>query len=189
MESEIGAFSPRLFRGCPGDSGVWTWPNMTFEDEPQHVVLGSRGASQASRAAPHTAGGQCVVGLPQDGVVFSGDIVEESVRPFYMGDAYPQGTGSTQLGRLRGLGAEKGSFPRVAGAAMMSCKEVTDAGPWRPRTSLVAILAAGRARACAKVAASRSASMLPEASIDAGVWRLGPFFQPCGLCLGCGACL
>jgi glyoxylase-like metal-dependent hydrolase (beta-lactamase superfamily II) len=133
MESEIGRF-PRLFAGAQEIPGL-TWPNMTFEDE-LRMWFSGREVRLKHLGRAHTAG-DSVCWLPQDGVVFSGDIVENRCG-VYMGDAYLKDWINT-LGRLRGLGAEKVVPGR--GAAMMSWKEVTDA-TLATQEFIVAILAA-----------------------------------------------
>jgi glyoxylase-like metal-dependent hydrolase (beta-lactamase superfamily II) len=119
MESEIGRF-PRLFEGREEIPGL-TWPNLTFEDE-LSMWFSGREVRLIHLGRGHTAG-DSVCWLPGDGVVFSGDLVENRCG-VYMGDAYLKDWIKT-LGRLRSLEANKVVPGR--GAAMMNRKEVTNA--------------------------------------------------------------
>ena len=72
MESEIGRF-PRLFRAADAIPGL-TWPTMTFPDQIS-VWLGRREVRIMHIGRGHTAGDVIAV-VPDAGVVFAGDLVE-----------------------------------------------------------------------------------------------------------------
>jgi glyoxylase-like metal-dependent hydrolase (beta-lactamase superfamily II) len=81
--SEIGRF-PRLFRAVESVPGL-TWPTLVFE---KHLTLwmGKLQVEIMQLGRGHTKG-DTVVWLPQDKVLFSGDLVEYDATP-YAGDAY-----------------------------------------------------------------------------------------------------
>lgn len=82
-ESEVGRF-PRLFKGVDSIPGL-TWPTMTFETE-MTIWLGQVEVKLIHLGKGHTKG-DIVVWLPQDKILFSGDLVEYGATP-YTGDAY-----------------------------------------------------------------------------------------------------
>ncbi|MBT9293073.1 MBL fold metallo-hydrolase [Prosthecodimorpha staleyi] len=71
-DSEFGRF-PRLFRGHESIPGL-TWPTMTFERR-MTLHLGRRRVDLVWLGRAHTAG-DIVAWVPDQGVMFSGDIVE-----------------------------------------------------------------------------------------------------------------
>lgn len=71
-DSEFGRF-PRLFRGHESIPGL-TWPTMTFERR-MTLHLGRRRVDLVRLGRAHTAG-DIVAWVPDQGVMFSGDIVE-----------------------------------------------------------------------------------------------------------------
>ncbi|MEZ5776901.1 MAG: MBL fold metallo-hydrolase [Paracoccaceae bacterium] len=71
-DSEFGRF-PRLFQGHEGIPGL-TWPTTTFNDR-MTVYLGSRRVDIMHLGRAHTAG-DAVVWVPDQEVMFTGDIVE-----------------------------------------------------------------------------------------------------------------
>lgn len=71
--SEFGRF-PRLFRGHEEIPGL-TWPTTTFSDR-LTVYLGRRRVDLMHLGRAHTAG-DAVVWVPDAGVMFTGDIVED----------------------------------------------------------------------------------------------------------------
>ncbi len=81
--SEIGRF-PRLFRAVESVPGL-TWPSVVFEKE-LTIRLGSVEVRLKQIGRGHTAG-DTIAWLPQEGVVFSGDLVEYGATP-YAGDAH-----------------------------------------------------------------------------------------------------
>jgi glyoxylase-like metal-dependent hydrolase (beta-lactamase superfamily II) len=83
MESEIARF-PRLFRAAEIIPGP-TWPTMTFPDQIS-VWLGRREVRILHIGRGHTAGDVIAV-VPDAGVVFSGDLVENNTA-CYCGDAH-----------------------------------------------------------------------------------------------------
>jgi glyoxylase-like metal-dependent hydrolase (beta-lactamase superfamily II) len=101
FESEVNRF-PRLFRAVETVPGL-TWPTMTFETR-MTVWLGKRRVEVMHLGRGHTKG-DTVAWLPEEKVLFSGDLVEYSATP-YTGDAY-LGNWPATLDRLAALGAEK----------------------------------------------------------------------------------
>jgi len=83
MKSEIERF-PRLFRAVESIPGL-TWPDIVFEDK-LTLFLGSLEVQLLHLGRGHTKG-DTVVWLPQQKVLFSGDLVEYAATP-YTGDAY-----------------------------------------------------------------------------------------------------
>ena len=83
MKSEIERF-PRLFQAVESVPGL-TWPTLVFEHR-LTVWLGKLQVEIMQLGRGHTKG-DTVVWLPQDRVLFSGDLVEYEATP-YTGDAY-----------------------------------------------------------------------------------------------------
>lgn len=71
-DSEFGRF-PRLFQGHESIPGL-TWPTTTFSDR-MTVYLGKRRVDLMHLGRAHTAG-DIVAWVPDEGVMFTGDIVE-----------------------------------------------------------------------------------------------------------------
>jgi glyoxylase-like metal-dependent hydrolase (beta-lactamase superfamily II) len=84
--SEIGRF-PRLFRNVESVPPGMTWPTVTFTGK-MTLWLGKLEVQLIQLGRGHTKG-DTVVWLPQDKVLFSGDLVEFDATP-YAGDAYFQ---------------------------------------------------------------------------------------------------
>ena len=84
--SEIGRF-PRLFRNVESVPPGLTWPTITFTGK-MTLWLGKLEVQLIQLGRGHTKG-DTVVWLPQDKVLFSGDLVEFDATP-YAGDAYFQ---------------------------------------------------------------------------------------------------
>ncbi len=82
--SEIGRF-PRLFRNVESVPPGMTWPTITFTGK-MTLWLGKLEVQILQLGRGHTKG-DTVVWLPQDKVLFSGDLVEFDATP-YAGDAY-----------------------------------------------------------------------------------------------------
>jgi len=82
MDSEIGRF-PRLFRAVETIPGL-TWPTMVF-DRSMTLWLGKLEVQLIQIGAGHTRG-DTIVWLPQQKVLFSGDLVEYNAG-IYCGDA------------------------------------------------------------------------------------------------------
>ena len=101
MASEIGRF-PRLFRGKESIPGL-TWPTLTFRGE-LTLIMGKLEVKIIHPGPGHT-GGDTIVWVPSQRVLFSGDLVEYDATP-YTGDAYLADWPAT-LDAIAGLGAEK----------------------------------------------------------------------------------
>ena len=101
MDSEIGRF-PRLFNAVESVPGL-TWPTIAFKGE-MTLWMGKLEVKilQLGRATPK---GDTVVWLPQQKVLFSGDLVEYDAA-CYTGDAYLADWPQT-LDNLSALGADK----------------------------------------------------------------------------------
>jgi glyoxylase-like metal-dependent hydrolase (beta-lactamase superfamily II) len=83
MKSEIERF-PRLFRAVESVPGL-TWPTLVFEQR-LTLWLGKLQVEIMQLGRGHTKG-DTVVWLPQEKILFSGDLVEYDATP-YTGDAY-----------------------------------------------------------------------------------------------------
>ena len=83
MKSEIERF-PRLFRAVESVPGL-TWPTLVFEKR-LTLWLGKLQVEIMQLGRGHTKG-DTVVWLPQERILFSGDLVEYGATP-YTGDAY-----------------------------------------------------------------------------------------------------
>lgn len=83
MASEIGRF-PRLFRGAHTIPGL-TWPTLTFRGE-LTLRMGRLEVRIIHAGAGHT-GGDTIVWVPSQRVLFSGDLVEYEAG-IYTGDAH-----------------------------------------------------------------------------------------------------
>jgi len=97
MKSEIGRF-PRLFRGARSIPGL-TWPTLTFRGE-MTLRMGRLEVKIIHPGAGHT-GGDTIVWVPSQRVLFSGDLVEYEAG-VYTGDAHLEVWPET-LERLRSL--------------------------------------------------------------------------------------
>ncbi|MEP7283917.1 MAG: MBL fold metallo-hydrolase, partial [Rubrivivax sp.] len=82
--SEIGRF-PRLFRNVESVPAGLTWPTLTFTGK-MTLWLGKLEVQLLQLGRGHTKG-DTVVWLPQEKILFSGDLVEFDATP-YAGDAY-----------------------------------------------------------------------------------------------------
>jgi glyoxylase-like metal-dependent hydrolase (beta-lactamase superfamily II) len=99
MKSEIERF-PRLFRAVETIPGL-TWPTLTFKGE-MTVWLGKLEVRLMQLGRGHTKG-DTVAWLPQQKILFSGDLVEYGATA-YAGDAYFRDWPAT-LDRVEALGA------------------------------------------------------------------------------------
>jgi glyoxylase-like metal-dependent hydrolase (beta-lactamase superfamily II) len=97
MASEIGRF-PRLFRGADSIPGL-TWPTLVFKDE-MTLMMGKLEVRILHLGPGHT-GGDSVVWVPSQRVLFSGDLVEYEAG-IYTGDAHLEEWPRT-LQKLRAL--------------------------------------------------------------------------------------
>ncbi len=101
MASEIGRF-PRLFQAAESIPGL-TWPTLTFKEEIT-LWMGSLEVRIWHPGRGHTKG-DTVVWLPQERVLFSGDLIEAEAA-CYTGDAYLRDWPAT-LDRLAALNPAK----------------------------------------------------------------------------------
>jgi glyoxylase-like metal-dependent hydrolase (beta-lactamase superfamily II) len=115
--SEIGRF-PRLFRNVESVPPGLTWPTLTFTGR-MTLWLGKLEVQLIQLGRGHTKG-DTVVWLPQDKVLFSGDLVEFDATP-YAGDAYFQDWPRT-LDNIAALKPEK--LVPGRGAALQNADEV-----------------------------------------------------------------
>ena len=115
--SEIGRF-PRLFRNVESVPAGLTWPTITFTGK-MTIWLGSVEVQILQLGRGHTKG-DTVVWLPQQKVLFSGDLVEYDAA-CYTGDAYLADWPQT-LDNLSALGADK--LVPGRGPALMNPEQV-----------------------------------------------------------------
>ena len=101
-DSEIGRF-PRLFQNVESVPPGLTWPTMTFTGK-MTLWLGSLEVQILQLGRGHTKG-DTVAWLPQEKILFSGDLVEFDATP-YAGDAYFQDWPQT-LDNIAALQPEK----------------------------------------------------------------------------------
>ncbi len=101
MKSEIERF-PRLFRAVESVPGL-TWPTLVFEKR-MTLWLGKLQVEIMQLGRGHTKG-DTVVWLPQEKIMFSGDLVEYDATP-YTGDAYLADWPAT-LDAIAALGPEQ----------------------------------------------------------------------------------
>ena len=99
-DSEFQRF-PRLFEGHEEIPGL-TWPTTTFRDR-MTVFLGSRRVDLLQLGRAHTAG-DIVIHVPDQNVMFTGDIVEYH-SACYCGDAHFGDWGGT-LDRIKAFGLD-----------------------------------------------------------------------------------
>ena len=116
MKSEIERF-PRLFRAVETIPGL-TWPTLTFKGE-MTVWLGKLEVKLLQLGRGHTKG-DTVAWLPQQKILFSGDLVEFDATP-YAGDAYFRDWPQT-LDNIAALGPEK--LVPGRGAALVTPEQV-----------------------------------------------------------------
>ena len=116
MRSEIERF-PRLFRSVESVPGL-TWPTMVFE---RHMTLwlGRLRVDLMQLGRGHTKG-DTVAWLPDERILFSGDLVEFGATP-YTGDAYLAEWPRT-LDNIAALGP--GKLVPGRGAALMNPEQV-----------------------------------------------------------------
>ncbi|HYH19655.1 MAG TPA: MBL fold metallo-hydrolase [Azospirillum sp.] len=118
MASEIGRF-PRLFRAVESVPGL-TWPTIAFRGE-MTLWLGKLEVKILQLGRGHSKG-DTVVWLPQQKILFSGDLVEYGATP-YCGDAYFTHWPAT-LDALTALKPEK--LVPGRGAALVTPEQVKD---------------------------------------------------------------
>lgn len=117
-QSELERF-PRLFDAVESVPGL-TWPNIVFSGE-LTVWLGSVEVRLLQVGRGHTKG-DTIAWLPQERVLFSGDLVEFGATP-YTGDAYLREWPAT-LDRLAAL--EPAALVPGRGAALTTPAEVAE---------------------------------------------------------------
>ena len=115
--SEIGRF-PRLFQNVESVPDGLTWPTMTFNQK-MTLWLGKLEVQILQLGRGHTKG-DTVAWLPQEKILFSGDLVEFDATP-YAGDAYFQDWPQT-LDNIAALKPEK--LVPGRGAALQTPAEV-----------------------------------------------------------------
>ncbi len=116
-DSEIGRF-PRLFQNVESVPDGLTWPTMTFNQK-MTLWLGSVEVQILQLGRGHTKG-DTVAWLPQEKILFSGDLVEFDATP-YAGDAYFKDWPQT-LDNLAALKPEK--LVPGRGAALQTPEQV-----------------------------------------------------------------
>ena len=115
--SEIGRF-PRLFRAVESVPPGLTWPTITFTGK-MTIWLGKLEVQLLQLGRGHTKG-DTVAWLPQQKILFSGDLVEFDATP-YAGDAYFKDWPQT-LDNIAALRPEK--LVPGRGAALQTPEEV-----------------------------------------------------------------
>ena len=116
-DSEIGRF-PRLFQNVESVPDGLTWPTMTFNKK-MTLWLGKLEVQILQLGRGHTKG-DTVAWLPQEKILFSGDLVEFDATP-YAGDAYFQDWPQT-LDNIAALKPEK--LVPGRGAALQTPEQV-----------------------------------------------------------------
>ena len=116
-DSEIGRF-PRLFQNVESVPDGLTWPTMTYNRK-MTLWLGKLEVQILQLGRGHTKG-DTVAWLPQEKILFSGDLVEFDATP-YAGDAYFQDWPQT-LDNLAALKPEK--LVPGRGAALQTPEQV-----------------------------------------------------------------
>ena len=139
--SEIGRF-PRLFRNVESVPPGLTWPTMTFTGR-MTLWLGQLEVQLIQLGRGHTKG-DTVVWLPQERILFSGDLVEFDATP-YAGDAYFSDWPQT-LDNIAALKPEK--LVPGRGAALQNADEVAQ-GLAGTRNFIADVYAAVKAGAAA----------------------------------------
>ncbi len=116
-DSEIGRF-PRLFQNVESVPDGLTWPTITFNQK-MSLWLGKLEVQILQLGRGHTKG-DTVAWLPQEKILFSGDLVEFDATP-YAGDAYFQDWPQT-LDNIAALKPEK--LVPGRGAALQTPEQV-----------------------------------------------------------------
>ncbi|GII96488.1 MBL fold metallo-hydrolase [Sinosporangium siamense] len=102
-ESEFGRM-PRLFDTPESIPGL-TWPTLTFTDRVTIPLGKTRGDLVLEYAGRGHTEGDIVAWLPQQRILFAGDLVE-SAAALYTGDAFHQEWATSTLDRIAGYEAE-----------------------------------------------------------------------------------
>ena len=140
MKSEIERF-PRLFRAVESVPGL-TWPTIVFERR-MTLMMGRLQVEIMQLGRGHTKG-DTVVWLPQERILFAGDLVEYDATP-YTGDAY-LGDWPATLDAIAAL--EPGQLVPGRGAALKT-PEAVRAGLDGTRAFVTALFESVRAGAAA----------------------------------------
>jgi glyoxylase-like metal-dependent hydrolase (beta-lactamase superfamily II) len=140
MQSEIERF-PRLFRAVESVPGL-TWPTIVFERR-MTLMMGRLQVEIMQLGRGHTKG-DTVVWLPQEQILFAGDLVEYDATP-YTGDAY-LGDWPATLDAIAAL--EPGQLVPGRGAALKT-PEAVRAGLDGTRAFVTALFESVRAGAAA----------------------------------------
>lgn len=114
-ESEYGRM-PRLFKEPDSIPGL-TWPTVTISDRLTIPLGGDRGDLVLQYCGRGHTEGDLVAWLPQQRILFAGDLVEAQAA-LYTGDAFHHDWAGPTLDRLAALGAEQlvgGRGPVVKG--------------------------------------------------------------------------
>jgi glyoxylase-like metal-dependent hydrolase (beta-lactamase superfamily II) len=117
---------PRLFAGADTIPGL-THPTVTFEDA-LTLDLGNRTVELRYLGRGHTSG-DIVVWMPDEGILFAGDLVEAQAAP-YMGDAHIADWSTTTLDHVSALNVRQlvgGRGPVVRDAEVQTAIEDTRA--------------------------------------------------------------
>lgn len=101
-DSEYGRM-PRLFQQPETIPGL-TWPTITFADRMTIELGGDRGQLQLQHPGRGHTAGDIVAWLPQQRILFAGDLVEAQAA-LYTGDAYHREWAGSTLERLAELEA------------------------------------------------------------------------------------
>jgi len=159
FDSEVQRF-PRLFRNVESVPGL-TWPNLVFDAE-LTLWPGSPSEVQLKHIGKGHSKGDTIAWMPQQKVLFSGDLVEEGTTP-YCGDAYLREWPET-LEKLRQFRAEKlvpGRGDAMMDAAASDAAIAATAGFLRDmRRSVEAGVKAGRS--LREVFAATHAALQPK---------------------------
>jgi glyoxylase-like metal-dependent hydrolase (beta-lactamase superfamily II) len=102
--SEYGRM-PRLFEEPESIPGL-TWPTVTFRDRMTIELGGNRGELVLQFLGRGHTEGDIVAWLPEQGIVFAGDLVE-SQAALYTGDAFHFDWAADTLDRVQALGARQ----------------------------------------------------------------------------------
>jgi glyoxylase-like metal-dependent hydrolase (beta-lactamase superfamily II) len=102
-ESEFGRM-PRLFKEPDSIPGL-TWPTATFSDRMTIDLGGNRGDLVLQYCGRGHTEGDIVAWLPQDRVLFAGDLVEAQAA-LYTGDAFHTDWSTGTLDTVKAFGAE-----------------------------------------------------------------------------------
>ena len=117
---------PRLFAGAETIPGL-TRPSHAFDDA-MRLDLGNRAVELRYLGRGHTSG-DIVVWLPEERILFAGDLVEAQAAP-YMGDSYPAEWSTSTLDAVAALSADQlvgGRGPVVRGEAVRTAIDDTRA--------------------------------------------------------------